>query len=53
MVLSHIVLTSRALLEGVAVVVCSQQWAHQPESSGRSGAIIVFRFPGLSPQSWT
>lgn len=36
------------------MVMCSQQWAHQTESSGRSCAIIIFRFPGLiSPQSWT
>ena len=47
------VLTVRPLLEGVAVVVTTQQRPEQTESSGRGRAQTTFRFPGLSPRPWT
>lgn len=54
MVPSHIILSSRPPL-GRSGSGCDAHSSgpHQTESSGRSCAIIIFRFPGFSPQSWT
>lgn len=53
MVPSHIILSSRPPLgRSGSGRDAHSSGPHQTESSGRSCAIIIFRFPGFSPQSW-